>query len=51
MNNNNIKELFDIFENELNPILLAKKGVKYLSKILNEEEYKPYIKKIEKNLK
>ena len=50
VNNNNIKELFDIFENELNPILLAKKGVKYLSKILNEEEYKPYIKKIEENL-
>ena len=50
VNNNNIKELFDIFENELNPILLAKKGVKYLSKILNEEEYKPYLKKIEENL-
>ena len=45
-----IKELFDVFENEQNPILLAKKGVKYIKSISNEEEYKPYIRKIEENL-
>ena len=45
-----IKELFDIFENEINPISLAKKGVKYITKISKEEDYKPYLKKIQENL-
>ena len=48
--NQEIKELFDIFENEQNPISLAKKGVKYITKIINEEDYKPYLKKIKENL-
>ena len=45
-----IKELFYLFEKEKNPILLAKKGVKYIKNILNEEKYKNYIKNIEENL-
>ena len=45
-----VKELFDIFENEKNPISLAKRGVKYIKNILNEEQYKPYIRKIVENL-
>ena len=45
-----VKELFDVFENEKNPIILAKKGVKYIKNILNNEEYKPYIKNIQENL-
>ena len=45
-----IKNLFDIMENEQNPISLAKKGVKYIINISNEDEYKPYIRKIEENL-
>ena len=45
-----IKNLLDIMENEQNPISLAKKGVKYIINISNEEEYKPYIRKIEENL-
>ena len=45
-----IKELFDIFEIEKNPITLAKKGVKLIKNILTVEEYKPYIKNIEENL-
>ena len=48
--NKEIKELFDIFENEQNPITLAKKGVKYISKIINDEDYKPYLRKIKENL-
>ena len=45
-----IRELFDIFENETNPISLAKIAVKYIKKISEEELYKQYIKKIEENL-
>ena len=45
-----IKNLFDVIENEQNPISLAKKGVKYIKNISNEEEYKPYLRKIEENL-
>ena len=48
--NKEIQELFNIFENEQNPISLAKKGVKYIKKIINEEEYKPYLNKIQQNL-
>ena len=46
-----IKELFEIFEYEKNPIILAKKAVKYIVKIFNSEnEYTPYLKKIQENL-
>ena len=45
-----IKELFYVFEKEKNPIVLAKKGVKYIKNILNEDKYKSYIKNIEENL-
>ena len=48
-----IKELFEIFEFEKNPIILAKKAVKYILKIFNNEkenEYTPYLKKIQENL-
>ena len=50
---NDIKELFEVFEYEKNPIILAKKGVKYFNKIFNddkENEYSPYLKKIQENL-
>ena len=50
--NCDIKELFEIFEYEKNPISLAKKAVKYINKIFNkkENEYSPYLKKIQENL-
>ena len=48
---NDIKELFEIFEYEKNPIILAKKAVKYIVKIFEKEnEYTPYLKKIQENL-
>ena len=49
----NIKELLEIFEYEKNPIILAKKAIKCINKINekeNENEYSPYLKKIQENL-
>ena len=48
-----IKELFELFEYEENPIILAKKGVKYINRIFNNEkenEYTTYLQKIQENL-
>ena len=54
ISNNDIKELFQVFEYENNPLILAKKAVKYINKILNnketENEFGPYLKKIKENL-
>ena len=45
-----IRELFEIFEYENNPIILAKKAVKYINKIFKNKEYTPYLRKIQENL-
>ena len=48
-----IKELFELFEYEKNPIILAKKAVKNINRIFNNEkemEYTSYLKKIQENL-
>ena len=54
ISNNDIKELFQVFEYENNPLILAKKAVKYINKVFNnketENEYNPYLKKIQENL-
>ena len=48
-----IKELFELFEYEKNPIILAKKAVKNINRIFDNEkemEYTSYLKKIQENL-
>ena len=50
---NDIRELFEVFEYEKNPIILAKKAVKYINKIFKKEnnnEYTPYLRNIQENL-